>query len=172
MRIYSPSSHPWPNQRQRGCPRAVLSPLLQKGLLTKVELKGHCSDDNSSASAKLNDDDYFLWTHLQMVPLSETPLLLIIAIVYSNHYLRSLVSHLVMSPHHRTRINCPPSITLSSPSLMSSSHSALAAITVINAFVLWISLRHHQPHRMFLDGVCLHPPTASGIAALFMPHAC
>jgi len=35
-----------------------------------------CSDDDASASAELNDDDYFL-THPQMVPLSETPLLLL-----------------------------------------------------------------------------------------------
>ena len=35
-----------------------------------------CSDDDASASAVLNDDDYFL-THPQMVPLSETPLLLL-----------------------------------------------------------------------------------------------
>ena len=35
-----------------------------------------CSDDDASASAVLNDDDYLLRTHPQMVPLSETPLLL------------------------------------------------------------------------------------------------
>jgi hypothetical protein len=42
-----------------------------------LSVSSHVSDDDASASAVLNGDHFFLVTHPQMVPLSETPLLLL-----------------------------------------------------------------------------------------------